>query len=194
MLGILMISGGCVVSAGKTETYLRAYGMEPATMNRIAVCNRPGCEGTINVRLTPSDWARVESVFDPVASNSAEERQQIAEAVALFERVVATQAGTADDRPGFGVEFRNSTQLDCVAEATNTTAYLALLQKRSLLRAHEVRYPRHRGFLRGRFPHNTAAIEEKATGQLYAVDSFFHANGEPPEIVPIAQWFAGFKP
>jgi hypothetical protein len=70
---------------------------------------------------------------------------------------------------------------------------LILLRDKGLLRLHVIRYPQHRGFIQGLFPHNTAVIQEISSGDRYAVDSFYHASGERPEIVPLQQWLAGFK-
>ncbi len=111
-----------------------------------------------------------------------------------MEQLVAHQAGTQDDQAGPSGAFRGTRQLDCIAETTNTTAYLLLLQERGLIQRHSPRYPQHRGFMHGQLPHNTAVMEDLETGERYAVDSYFHANGKRPEIVPVAAWIAGFKP
>lgn len=143
--------------------------------------------------LNASDWSKIAGVFQPIANDGSEERLQVARAVALIESVVSAQAGTADDQPQYKGAFRNTRQLDCVAESANTTAMLMLLQDEGLLRLHTIRYPRHRGFIQGLFPHNTAVIQEISSGDRYAVDSFYHASGMRPEIVPLQQWLAGFK-
>jgi hypothetical protein len=81
-----------------------------------------------------------------------------------------------------------------VAETTNTTVYLLLLQQRGLIRRHRVEYPKHRGLLQLQAPHNTAVITDRTSGEAFAVDSYFHANGAAPEIVPVETWEAGFSP
>ena len=63
-----------------------------------------------------------------------------------------------------------------------------------LLQWHEVGYPRHRGLLNLKFPHNTAVLIDRRTKQSFAVDSWFYANGEAPEIVPIENWMQGYDP
>ena len=44
------------------------------------------------------------------------------------------------------------------------------------------------------FPHNTAVLLEKDSNRIFAVDAYFHANGQPPEIVPLAVWLDGYDP
>ena len=66
-----------------------------------------------------------------------------------------------------------------------------MLQAGNLLRWHQVSAPARRGyFVDGRWPHNSATIADIANRQLYAVDSWPGANGEPPEIKPVAVWYS----
>ena len=48
--------------------------------------------------------------------------------------------------------------------------------------------------MQGRLPHNTAILLENKTGEAYAIDSWFHANGELPEVLPLKEWRAGYNP
>lgn len=186
--------GACTTSNQPPQSYLRLHGTTPKSSHQFAICNRPGCEETVVVTLSDADWMLVEDIFSPPARDNKEERRRIALAVALFERLVASQAGTGDDQAGPKGVFRGTRQLDCIAETANTTSYLVLLHERGLMLRHAPRYPQHRGFMHGEFPHNTAVMEEVQTGERYAVDAYFHTNGAPPEIVPIQAWIDGFKP
>ena len=85
-------------------------------------------------------------------------------------------------------------QLDCIDETSNTTTVLELLDRAGLLVWHEVRGPMSRFFVYDGWPHTTAVIVETATGEAYAVDSWFHDNGQPAEVVPLEQWVAGWGP
>jgi hypothetical protein len=161
---------------------------------QFTICNLPGCEETTAVTLSDTDWVRISSIFSPGIPDGEQERVRIATAIALFEQLVAGQAGTGDDQAGPKGMFRGTRQLDCVAETTNTTAYLLLLHQRGLMLYHAPRYPQHRGFMHGKLPHNTAVIEDMQTGERYAVDAYFHGNGVAPEIVPLQEWVDGYKP
>jgi len=90
------------------------------------------------------------------------------------------------------------TQQDCVDEATNTTSYLVVLQANGLLKYHTVTVPMTKGdllkaTLQGDpvkyWPHWTAVIQEKKTGQRFAVDSWIYANGENPAVVEVEKWY-----
>jgi hypothetical protein len=39
------------------------------------------------------------------------------------------------------------------------------------------------------WPHWTAVIQEKATGQRFAVDSWIYPNGENPAVVEVEKWY-----
>ena len=184
----------CTTSPRPAETYLRLHDTVPTSTQQFAICNLFGCEETTVVILSNTDWMLIDNIFSPRAKDSTEERGRIARAVAQLEQMIAVQAGTGDDQAGQHGLFRGTRQLDCIAETINTTSYLILLQKRGLMQRHALRYPQHRGLMHGQFPHNTAVIEDLKTGKRYAVDAYFHANGVPPEIVPVSKWISGFTP
>ena len=184
----------CTTSTQPPEAFLRLHGTTPFSTQHFTVCSFFDCEETTSVRLSNADWMQIDNIFSPRANDSKEERKRIARAVAQFEKMVAVKAGTGDDQPRQQGGFRGTRQLDCVAETTNTTTYLILLQERGLLQWHAPRYPQHRGLMRGQFPHNTAIVEDLETGEQYAVDTYFHANGIPPVIVPVSEWITGFTP
>ena len=184
----------CTTSTQLPEAYLRLYGTAPTSTQHFTICNLFDCEETTVVTLSNTDWILIDNIFSPRANDSIEERERIASAVAQFEKTVAVKAGTGDDQARQQGMYRGSRQLDCIAETINTTTYLILLQERGLMQWHAPHYPQHRGLMRGQFPHNTAVIEDLETGERYAVDSYFHANGAPPEIVPVSEWVTGFIP
>ncbi|MGV6806568.1 MAG: hypothetical protein ACWA5K_01525, partial [bacterium] len=190
----LLLAGGCTTSAQPPEAYLRLHGTMPASTQRFAVCNQVDCETTAVVELNDDDWHEISALFSPAPTNAQDERNRIANALALMEKKIGIQAGTSRDRGRTAGAYRSDGQLDCIAETGNSTLYLLLLQQRGLLHRHRVVYPAHRGLLQGHLPHNTAVIEERATGTDYAVDSYFHDNGTQPVIVPIDTWLDGYEP
>lgn len=111
-----------------------------------------------------------------------------------MERLAGGQAGTWDDQPAGQGVFRPTRQLDCVAETNNTTAYLLLLEHQGLLLRHTTGYPEHRGLMQLLAPHNTAVLKENETDRRFAIDTYFHANGQPPEVVPLDIWLDGYEP
>ena len=184
----------CATQDRRPEAYLRVYSAVPDSRLELVVCSRAGCDETTAIRFTHADWQRIEAVFTPRAADGETERGQIAVAVGLMERLAGGQAGTWDDQPAAQGVFRDTRQLDCVAETNNTTAYLLLLERRGLLLRHTTKYPQHRGLMNLLSPHNTAVLEEKESGRRFAVDSYFHGNGQPPEVVPLDLWLDGYEP
>lgn len=194
LTGCITTLTACTTSSQPPEAYLRLHGTAPTSTQHFTICNLFDCEETIVVTLSNKDWMLIDNTFSPRTDDSIEERKRIARAVAQFEKTVAVKAETGDDQAGQQGMYRGSRQLDCIAETINTTSYLILLQERGLMQWHAPRYPQHRGFMHGHFPHNTAVIEDLRTGERYAVDAYFHANGVPPEIVPVSEWVSGFVP
>jgi hypothetical protein len=115
-----------------------------------------------------------------------------------MENIIGAKTGTASDRGG---TFGNSAipgQLDCNDESTNSTTYMKLMLQAGLIRFHEILDTKTRSFFYNGWPHTTAAISEKPSGQspgkAYAVDSWFYDNGKPAVIIPLELWHSGWKP
>lgn len=164
-------------------------------IDRFSVCFNHSCAETAIVSLQAQDWQRVTELFSPPAEDGAEERRRIGEAIALLERLVAPKIHTEHDK---GMNFKGTlaegNQQDCIDESTNTTTYLTLIQQQGLLRHHQVQETSTRGWFLMGMPHTSAVIRDRASGIDYAVDSWFHDNGKPPEILPVDQWRNGWYP
>jgi hypothetical protein len=182
--------------AGNYHAYLEGKRLPPATLESFPHCHGYGCVVVDNVTLSKTDWKAIEKTFTPKPKSAEEERARIARAIGVFETRVGAITGTGEDERGtFRKTGRN--QHDCVDESTNTTIYLALLQQKGLLRFHDVGAPTSRVpviHYMGRWPHQTAVISEKTGGASFAVDSWFHDNGEDAEIAPLDVWKSGWKP
>lgn len=160
------------------------------------VCIGGGCAEVINVSMTDEEWQTVVSVFvnAGVIADAEQERSLIAAAIGVLESIVGAKTSTTTDRAG---TFGNSDypgQLDCNDEAINTTTYLRLMRQNGLIKLHEVEDTRTRNFFFNGWPHSTAVIHEIASGQRFAVDSWFYDNGFPATIVPFKVWKSGFTP
>ncbi len=176
----------------------------------LELCTGLGCSSRQVIRLTEEELGRLDGLFLPPASTPGEERARIRRAVALLERLAGRQSPIRLDRGGNPDSVTGGDappapptswppalllrrhpdvrgQLDCVAESANTTTFLRLLQRRGLLRWHEVLQPAFRA-PRVFDQHWAAQIREKASGHLYVVDSWYLDNGQPPYIQPLADW------
>lgn len=175
---------------------------ETPSLDGFNICIGGGCAEIKHVALSDSEWQKVAGIFTyarvyvlaNAQEKAAQERKWIADAVGLLETIVGIKTGTSTDRAG---TFNNSSfsgQLDCNDEAINTTSYLRLMQQYGLIKYHEIEDMRTRNFFFTGWPHTTAVIHEVATGQRYAVDSWFYDNGFPATVVPFAVWKSGYIP
>jgi hypothetical protein len=173
---------------------IREWVNEPKPDN-FAVCFNHTCAETAIIGLNASQWQQVRTLFRPAPANAAEERRRITKAIGLFERLVAPKIGTENDK---GMNFEGTlaegNQQDCIDESTNSTTYLTLMQQDGLLRFHKVQETATRGWFFMGLPHTTAVIKDNASGIDYAVDSWFHDNGDDAEILPVNEWWNGWHP
>ena len=200
--GVCLALGGCAYQRPPSpEVHFADWNTDPPRGSTVTVCSAYGCQKRTKVRLTRADTRQIASLMAKTknANTPHEERRAVAYAVAWLERRAGEETGTSADKPGMQFNASgDSTQQDCVDEATNTTSYLMFLQSRGLLKHHTVDAPMAkgnllRGTLRGTpvayWPHWTAVLKENDDGQRYAVDSWIYENGENPAVVKIEDWY-----
>lgn len=196
-LGIIsVLMTGCGMNK-YAENSLDRKNLKVVSTAHFPHCYGYDCQNRTNISFTKSDWVKIERLFRSKNLTPQSERDDIAQAIALFEQRAGEQSGTYADRGGTFVEmFNTENQHDCVDESLNTTIYLQLLQKRGLLVHHAPENPAIRLPIvdSGSWPHQSAVIRDIHTGRLYAVDSWFHDNGAPAEIIPLEKWKDGWKP
>ena len=174
--------------------------MAPPDGNAVEVCHAYTCKMKSTFYFHPKDIAEIAALMKKTkrADTPFEERRAIAYAIGLIETKVGAKLGLNDRA---GMEFGGSgdpTQEDCVDEATNTTSFLLVLQAHGLIKYHTVGTPFSKealiwATLHGDpvkyWPHWTPVIQEKATGQRYAVDSWSGPQGENPAVVKVEDWY-----
>jgi len=168
-----------------------------ARLTAFSVCHGYGCAALHLVGLNRTEERQLRALFEPVPSSAAEERMRIASAIAYLEQVVGLRLGTSADRPRTPYNAGDLAQLDCVDESINTSTYLHLLKHAGLLHWHRIADPARRYRWLNLGVHFSAVIEEYTTGEggdAFAVDSWFHANGEPPAIIDLSSWRSGWTP
>lgn len=178
--------------------YLDRFATPDPTLAAFTVCHGFGCTEISHATLNMKQWQQVTAVFRPRAKNAQAERQQIARGVALIERLVGPQTGTAAPQwthkdmliyPNLG----DPTQLDCVDEAVNTWTYMTLMEKGRLFHFHRVAQLSNAGDLTDPFMRNTAVLQE-INGGYYAIDASLVDGGAPPVIMPLATWMGDWPP
>ena len=186
---------------------------EPAPMPpRFEICYQLGCSRHAGVELTLAEVRAIAALFEGTGADPEQERQRIAAAIAAIERIAGQHTPTHLDRgrnpgdepipppvpgdpawpppPMRAPHAPVEGQLDCIDEATNTTAYLQWMAAAGWIRWHRVR---EWAFRAPDFfgQHWSAQVEELASGRRYVVDSWPGANGEPPEVLPFEVWRRG---
>jgi len=167
---------------------------EAPTLDGLDVCFGGGCAEIRHISINASEWAQVLTIFASKTNDAILERTQIANAVGMLEMIVGAKIGTSADRAGTFNNSKFPDQLDCNDEAINTTTYMHLMQSYGLIKLHEAEDMRTRSFFFNGWPHTTAVMHEKATGERFAVDSWFYDNGVPATIVPFELWKSGYIP
>lgn len=191
-LGGLLLAGCAGQAAGPAASwYAEHNGVAPAG-TRIYVCHAFGCALKTPFDFTPAQMRRLKAILAKGRASPEAERAAIAEAIAWSERTIGPVVGS--DKDVGGLDLHNAGvpgQMDCIDEATNTTSVLSVAARAGYLAHHKVASPVARGFfLDGRYPHATAVVRETKSGAAFAVDSWPHANGVKPEIMPLEAWFA----
>ena len=193
LISIVLVPG-CSTLTRNPQFYLSYYDLKSPEINDFETCSSAGCRQLSRLFYTESEWQSIRAIFQPAQQNAAEERERLLVAVAAIETLIGEKNGTSTDSAKNQRKGSQGPQLDCIAEAANTTVALLLLQQDELIRYHRVGHPQHRGFAQLQYPHNTAAIIENANNAHYAIDSWFFANGEQPICVSVAEWKAGYRP
>ncbi|MCB1592276.1 MAG: hypothetical protein KDI90_07485 [Alphaproteobacteria bacterium] len=174
---------------------LRPFAETWGTPYEFQVCHGFNCTNRTPVALDRSEWENILKPFRTPAADAAEERNKIAQYVGLIETTVQQKTGMKPDKGEARTFERDQDQMDCLDETINTSRYLHFLEKRGILKWNEVADPVHRGyFVDAMWPHNSAAVKEKATGQRYAIDSYYRDNGQPADIVALEKWLKNWSP
>ncbi|MCW8906167.1 MAG: hypothetical protein OQL28_02875 [Sedimenticola sp.] len=167
----------------------QAVASNPAV--RMQVCNDYHCDIRRPASLSAGQWRELQQLFSNVG-DPIEERRRIGTAIGLLEQWVGEQTGSWRDLPRNEGEGTEAGQLDCIAESINTTTYLHLMTRHNLLKWHRADARQRRSAWIFNV-HWTASIRETTTGQRFAVDSWFFANGTPPVIMPLEAWSRGLE-
>jgi hypothetical protein len=194
LMSLFSLAGCTFEREGPPDFHFQEFQARPPRGNTVYVCSAYGCQKNTPVSFTEKLPAIAELMKKTKkADSAAEERRAIAYAVGYMETYAGEVAGTKADRPGMDWDGSGDpTQQDCVDEATNTTAYMLVLQSNGLLKYHTVGRPFSRGnILLGvsNWPHWTGVLWETSNKQKWAVDSWIYENGENPAVVEAEKWY-----
>lgn len=188
---LIGLFGGCASQSTSSHSeWMKNQGMRAPTNSSIYICHTFGCKLKYHFQPNHDDIQQLAEILKKGNKNPAEERKAIGNAVVWFENRVGPLVGSSHDKGGFDMSGSGKHgHMDCIDEASNTTALLLFADKHKLLQHHKVMSPVARGFfLDGRYPHATAVIRQKDKKADFAIDSWVHDNGHYPEIKPLDIW------
>ncbi len=187
-------------AGGNYTHYLKMYNIPPPTPEKFFHCYNYGCQTKALVSLPIKTKNKLIKNFTPLSLSPEEEQKRIAVAIRIFEEDIGALTGTKNDKHGTFDLYQDTSktarkfQQDCIDESTNTTIYLSLLENMELLKFYRTAFPRSRQplFSGQAWWHQSATIQNIQSKKLYAVDSWFLNNGQPPFIIPLKTWKNGW--
>jgi hypothetical protein len=190
VVSLLLALGAC---EGGNNEYFRSFARPGAVPSGFYVCHGYGCKYTTRIALGEAEWLSVRAMLLPVPENGRSERRRASSALARLDQLVGLRTGTLAHQRRDG-NNGDPTQFDCIDESINTWTYLTLLERDGLLRFHRVGELAHGGTVLSFDVRNTATLVVKASGERFAVDPTLVDAGEPPPVVPLENWMAGWPP
>jgi hypothetical protein len=184
LLCLSACSGGAGLNLGN-------YPDPNANKNDFIYCYGYGCRLTMRLGFNKHEWNSISKIFKKKSKTAKIEQKKIAKAIALMEKYTGVLAGTSEDLAKAPIVRKNAQELDCIDETLNTTKYLKFLEADHLLKWYQTGNPTHKGyFINGVYPHNTATLKDKETGEIYVVDSYMFQNGKMPIIQSLKEWLS----
>jgi hypothetical protein len=182
ILALASLAVGCTSTSGE-HAVSRTGGAA-----RFDVCHGFGCHFKSELDFGAADARRLSSIMTAGASSARAERAAVSKAVRYYEKRAAEVIGIPDQPKSNASQYHRRGQMDCVDESTNTRSLLLYLERRGLLKHHTVDRNVTRGFLiDGRYPHATAVLRD-ASGEKWAIDSWYEPAGGPPDVRPLSEW------
>ena len=164
----------------------------PPSAKSMTVCYGFVCRRREILSFTPGDRNALTQIMAAGRASAVAERAAVQKAVMWFDRRMGPILGTnkrvakADFR-----YFDDKHNFDCWDTTRNTTSLLLVLRHWGLLKFHDIGDPKYRGnALVLQTPHNTAVLNDRATGKNWVVDLWTKGYGELPDVMPVEQWLS----
>lgn len=158
----------------------------------LKICFNYSCAEQATVQFNAHDQAYLNSLFIE-ADDAPSEREAIRLAIGVMSQVAGRQSPIRNDKAQNDNEYEVEGRMDCIDHSYTTTAYLQLLESHGWLQYHRVLDPVHRAPLLVN-DHWSARIEETASGEQFAIDTWFFDNGQPASIFSLEEWLKGATP
>jgi hypothetical protein len=163
----------------------------PALADETArVCYNYGCSAEVTVSFPEARLLQLAGLLE-TAHDAAAERELIGIVIGRMHAIAGAQSPIWADRGGDIEDEDVEGRMDCLDHSVTTSNFLAVLERRGMLRFHQMRPPLQRGMF---WQHWSARIAEKSSPQEYLVDSWFYDNGRPAVVIDRKTWVAGADP
>ena len=168
-------------------------------LNSLPICSNYGCSKISNASISSETLEVINNALEMSIESPASEREALAYVIGIFEKVIGEQTNTQND---IGGTFRTylhtskskSEQMDCIDESANTLLYLRVLNQKNKIIWHEIISLSTRGGIFAGYPHTAVLLKEKQSQEKFIIDSWFHDNAQPAEVVDYKKWKKGWKP
>ncbi|MCG8492489.1 MAG: hypothetical protein MI743_12795 [Sneathiellales bacterium] len=189
----VMVLAGCAGDREqvKPADFLKNYNLAEPSITAMVHCSEHDCLTRTPISLEGKTWKKIYGLFEVSPASAAVERQLLAKAAGIYEQYAGKIAGTHKDQARTSVN--SSRQLDCIDETLNTTMLFMVLEKQGLIRFHTLAGTVGRGEAFD-WPHFALALAEKEGRQQFVLDSWFRPNGQPADILTLAEWKKGWNP
>lgn len=174
----------------------------------IDVCYNYGCKQEATARFSERQLRTIARKLKSTTS-AVEERKAVSEAIGQLYYWAGQQTPISADKGGNTSDDGVNGAMDCIDHSTTTTRFLKMIERRRMLKYHDVgEVVLRRRFLL--FEHYSAVIEERPRSSLalpvkdgvpdeanpnrYVIDSWFVNNGKPAVILPLESWMDGEGP
>jgi hypothetical protein len=163
-----------------------------AHADQVTICYNYGCYAKAPVDYGGEQLDYLRQLL-AAAGDARAEREAISIAIGRMYAIAGEQTPVWRDKGANYADGGENGQMDCIDHATNTDAFLRLIEARGWLRFHEVLEP----LRRTRFivaVHWAARIRDRGTREAYVVDSWYFDNGHPAAVFAVEDWLAGKRP
>jgi hypothetical protein len=151
----------------------------------LTLCIDGHCKTSKAIIINNDDWHNISEVFTRSAHSAQQERKFIAQALALIEQASLNTlaAKTVRNLSAENLHARMNNR----DQALNYKSYIALLLDQQLLHYHLLRKTQQRASWFGLTEYATI-IQERANGELYALDAYNTDFSKAPLITPLKTW------
>ncbi len=156
----------------------------------VRVCYNYGCNAEATVVFPESRLTQYAALLEAAVGEAAE-REAVALVVGRMHAFAGGQSPIWADRGGDSDDGEVDGRMDCLDHAVTTSNFIAVLQRRGLLRHHDLKPPVVRGII---WEHWSASIGVKLSGEQFMVDSWFYDNGRPAVVMARDNWVSGGDP